>query len=150
MNTIKIGLANGFVLGLLVIVCCAIVFIAYKYVENIEARLSNCSYVNDVKKTWGHAGLLGKVMRGGIIATVLMMPKIHAKRGLVNSDEVKNLQKTFSITYPRRLFIDLLPYFPSCSVKLYQVIVIEIPGKLQATLAKRSVGRGTRTCSLSK
>ncbi|MBF7144274.1 MULTISPECIES: hypothetical protein [Pseudomonas] len=91
MNTIQIGLASGLVLGLLITVCCAIAFIANKYIETIEARLSNCPYVNDTKKIWGHVGLLGKIMRGGIIATILMMPNIHAKRGLIDSAEVGNL-----------------------------------------------------------
>lgn len=91
MNTIQIGLASGLVLGLLITVCCAIAFIAHKYIETIEARLSNCPYVNDTKKIWGHAGFLGKIMRGGIIATILMMPNIHAKRGLIDSTEVGNL-----------------------------------------------------------
>jgi hypothetical protein len=91
MNATQIGLANGLILGLLVIVCFTIAFVAHKYVETIETRLSSCSYVNDTKKIWGHAGLLGKVMRGGIIATILMMPNIHAKRGLIDTEEVKNL-----------------------------------------------------------
>lgn len=91
MNNIQIGLANGLVLGLLVLVCFAVAYIAHKHVDAIENCLSSCSYVNDTKKVWGGAGLLGKVMRGGIIATILMMPKIHAKRGLINAGEVENL-----------------------------------------------------------
>lgn len=30
-------------------------------------------------------------MRDGIIATIVMMPKVHAKRGLVDAREVENL-----------------------------------------------------------
>ncbi|MGY2184410.1 hypothetical protein [Pseudomonas agarici] len=91
MNSIQIGLANGVVLLLLLMVCFSIAFIAHKYIEAIEGFLTNCPYVSDTKKVWCSAGLLGKVMRGGIIATIVIMPKIHAKRGLVDAVEVENL-----------------------------------------------------------
>lgn len=91
MNSTQIGLANGIVLLLLLLVCFSIAFIAHKYIDAIESRLTNCSYVSDTRKVWGNAGLIGKVMRGGVIATVVMMPKIHAKRGLVDAGEVERL-----------------------------------------------------------
>ncbi|MEN5032815.1 hypothetical protein [Pseudomonas sp. Ps21-P2] len=91
MNSTQIGLANGIVLLLLLLVCFSIAFIAHKYIDAIESRLTNCSYVSDTRKVWGDAGLIGKVMRGGVIATVVMMPKIHAKRGLVDAGEVERL-----------------------------------------------------------
>lgn len=91
MNSFQIGLANGVVLLLLLLVCFSIAFIAHKYIDAIESRLTNCSYVSDTREVWGNAGLIGKVMRGGIIATVVMMPKIHAKRGLVDAGEVERL-----------------------------------------------------------
>jgi hypothetical protein len=91
MNSIQIGLANGIVLLLLSLVCFSIAFIAHKYIDAIESRLTNCSYVSDTRKVWGNAGLMGKVMRGGVIAAVVMMPKIHAKRGLVDAAEVGRL-----------------------------------------------------------
>lgn len=91
MNSIQIGLANGVVIFLLVLVCFSIAYIAHKYIEVIEGFLTNCPYVSDTRKVWCSAGLLGKVMRGGIIATIVMMPKIHAKRGLVDAREVESL-----------------------------------------------------------
>jgi hypothetical protein len=91
MNSIQIGLANGIVLLLLLLVCFSVAFIAHRYIDAIESRLTNCSYVTDTRKVWGNAGLIGKVMRGGVIATVVMMPKIHAKRGLVDAGEVERL-----------------------------------------------------------
>lgn len=91
MNSIQIGLANGIVLLLLFLVCFSIAFIAHRYIDAIESRLTNCSYISDTRKVWGNAGLIGKVMRCGIIATVIMMPKIHAKRGLADAVEVEHL-----------------------------------------------------------
>lgn len=91
MNTLQIGLANGIVLFLLLVVCFSITFIAHKCIDTIESYLTNSPYVGDTKKVWGNAGLIGKVMRGGIIATVIMMPKIHAKRGLIDAGEVARL-----------------------------------------------------------
>lgn len=91
MNSIQIGLANGIVLFLLLVVCISIAFIAHKYVDTIESYLANSPYLIDTKKAWGSAGLIGKVMRGGIIAAIVMMPKIHAKRGLIDAGEVERL-----------------------------------------------------------
>lgn len=91
MNSIQIGLANGIVLLLLSVVCFSVVFIAHKYIDTIESHLTSSPYISDTKKVWGRAGLIGKVMRGGIIATVVMMPKIHAKRGLIDAGEVERL-----------------------------------------------------------
>ncbi|MDC6383481.1 hypothetical protein BW687_025270 [Pseudomonas graminis] len=91
INSIQIGLANGIVLFLLLVVCISIAFIAHKYVDTIESHLANSPYLIDAKKVWGSAGLIGKVMRGGIIAAIVMMPKIHTKRGLVDAREVERL-----------------------------------------------------------
>ncbi|MBA4702822.1 hypothetical protein NLO85_23545 [Pseudomonas savastanoi] len=100
MNSTQIGIANGIVLLLLLFVCFSIAFIAHKYIDLIEGDLPGCSYVSDTRKVWGSAGLLGKVMRGGIIATIIMMPKIHAKRGLVDGGEVEGLPR-----YYKRLLV---------------------------------------------
>ncbi|WP_024668825.1 MULTISPECIES: hypothetical protein [Pseudomonas syringae group] len=95
MNNIQIGLASGFILVLLFFVCFAVAFIAHRYIDTIEGCLSGCSYVSDIRNVWGSAGLLGEVMRYGLIATIIMMPKIYAKRGLVDVGEVEGLPRFY-------------------------------------------------------
>ncbi|WP_229631178.1 hypothetical protein [Pseudomonas syringae] len=80
---------------LMLLLCIAMAFIAHRYVEAIEERLPNCSYITDIRHVWSNAGLLGKIMRGSIIATVLIMPNIHEKRGLIDIREVDNLPKRY-------------------------------------------------------
>ncbi|WP_426143230.1 hypothetical protein [Pseudomonas sp. DWP3-1-2] len=91
MTSVQLGLSAGLILASMGLVLFSIIFIAYKYVDAIEACLPNCSYVRDTKNVWENAGLLGKVMRGGIIAMIIMMPNIHARRGLIDTEEVENL-----------------------------------------------------------
>ncbi|AHG38866.1 hypothetical protein N018_00835 [Pseudomonas syringae CC1557] len=95
MTSEQIGLSAGFVLALMGMVLFAVMLIAHKYIETIESNLPNCSYIKDNKRTWGNAGLLGKVMRGSIIAMILIMPSMHAKRGLIDAQEVSNLPKRY-------------------------------------------------------
>jgi hypothetical protein len=72
-----------------------VVVIAHKYVEAIENRLPHSPYISDIRRTWSNAGLLGKVMRSGIIAMIFLMPKMHAKRGLIDAQEVSALPQRY-------------------------------------------------------
>lgn len=75
--------------------CLVIIIIAHKYVETIEEYLANCSIIRNLKDAWSGGGLLGKIMRGGTIAVILMMPKLSARRGLIDTTEVKTLPKFY-------------------------------------------------------
>ncbi|WP_426143233.1 hypothetical protein [Pseudomonas sp. DWP3-1-2] len=95
MTSTQLGLFGGLILASMGAVLFTIIFIAHKYVETIEGHLLNCSYIKDNKRVWSSAGLLGKVMRGGIIAMVLLMPTMHAKRGLIDAQEVNDLPNRY-------------------------------------------------------
>ncbi|NWC10603.1 hypothetical protein HX776_17515 [Pseudomonas agarici] len=124
MTSAQIGLSAGFVLVSIGVVLLAVILIAHKYVENIEDRLPNCSYIKDNKRVWSSAGLLGKVMRGGIIAMALIMPKMHVERGLVDAQELNNLPKR----YKYLLIVPLV----TCCVLLVFLIVLRIMEKYVA------------------
>ncbi|MFO3662351.1 hypothetical protein [Pseudomonas amygdali] len=91
MTSTMIGLLGGAILIPLFLTSIVIAVIAHKYVETIEAHLPNCSYIRTVREAYSGGGLLGKVMRGGVIALILMMPKLSARRGFVDEREIKNL-----------------------------------------------------------
>ncbi|RMS34633.1 hypothetical protein ALP68_200273 [Pseudomonas ficuserectae] len=73
MTSTMIGLLGGAILIPLFLTSIVIAVIAHKYVETIEAHLPNCSYIRTVREVYSGGGLLGKVMRGGVIALILMM-----------------------------------------------------------------------------
>ncbi|AHG43161.1 hypothetical protein N018_24170 [Pseudomonas syringae CC1557] len=91
MTDTMIGLIGGAILIPLLLTSIVIAVIAHKHVETIEAYLPNCSYITTVKEAYSGGGLLGKIMRGGVIAMILMMPQLSARRGFVDAREIKNL-----------------------------------------------------------
>lgn len=95
MTSDQIVLSGGFVLILMGVVMLFVIVIAHKYVEAIENRLPQSPYISDIRRTWSNAGLLGKVMRGGIIAMIFLMPRMHAKRGLIDAQEVSELPQRY-------------------------------------------------------
>jgi hypothetical protein len=95
MTSIPIGLIAGLILVPMILTCFAVAFIAHKYVDAIEERLPNCSFVKITKDAFSAGGLVGKVMRGGAIAMVLMMPALSARRGVIDVKEVKNLPRHY-------------------------------------------------------
>ncbi|WP_144434217.1 hypothetical protein, partial [Pseudomonas caricapapayae] len=96
------------------LVLVAMMLIAHIYIEAIESRLSNCSYIEDNKRVWSNAGLLGKVMRGGIISMVLIMPKMHAKRGLVDAQELSRLPKRYR-------YLLMMPFIVCCFLLVFLI-----------------------------
>ncbi|WP_426143231.1 hypothetical protein [Pseudomonas sp. DWP3-1-2] len=91
MTDIPIGLIGIFIIVPMVLNLIATAVIAHKYVQVVEDQLPNCSSVTTIKEAWSGGGLLGKVIRGGVIATVLMMPDRCAKKGIIDINEVNRL-----------------------------------------------------------
>ena len=103
MNEVDPGLVALLIfapMGLAIIVQC---YIAHKYTERFESLLTNCAFVTGNKNIYQHAGLLGKVMRTGLISMGLATPRIFVRRGLIDFDEVKRFP-----TRMRRLLVSLL------------------------------------------
>ncbi|MDU8432369.1 hypothetical protein RYA99_24580, partial [Pseudomonas syringae pv. actinidifoliorum] len=80
MTNIPIGLIGLFIMVPMILNLIATAVIAHKYVEIIEEQLPNCSSVQTIREAWSGGGLLGKVMRGGVISIVLMVPKLRILR----------------------------------------------------------------------
>lgn len=88
----SIGLAMG-----------AQIYIAHKYTEYFESLLPNCIFMKDNKRTFEHAGLIGKLLRTGLISLVLAAPRIFVHRGVIDPDEIKRFPAR-----TKRLLVGLL------------------------------------------
>lgn len=91
MTNIPVGLIGILIMVPMILNLFATAIIAHKYVEIIEEQLPNCSSVQTIREAWSGGGLLGKVMRGGVISVVLMLPKLSARRGVIDASEVERL-----------------------------------------------------------
>ncbi|MFK0309836.1 hypothetical protein ACIQUF_01215 [Pseudomonas sp. NPDC090233] len=89
MNQIDPGLVALLIIAPMVLLIIVQCYVAHKYTERLEAMLTNCSFVIGNKQTFQHAGLLGKVMRTGLISVMLAVPKLFRRRGLIDVDEVQ-------------------------------------------------------------
>ncbi|UTL80745.1 hypothetical protein [Pseudomonas putida] len=95
MTSIHPGLIGLLIMGPMIFSMLAIVYVGHYYVESFEAMMPNSRIVRDYRRVFSSAGLVGKLMRTGSISMILMMPKMYARRGLVDLDEVRG--------FPRRL-----------------------------------------------
>lgn len=66
------------------------IIISHKYTEHFESFLPTSRLVSDNIKNYQYAGLLGKTIRTGQIATLLAIPKIFIYRGYAEIEEIKN------------------------------------------------------------
>jgi len=67
----------------------ALIYVAHRHLDEIEALLANSRYIGDLKATFSGAGLIGKVLRTCVIGGVLLAPGPYARRGLIDLSEVK-------------------------------------------------------------
>lgn len=89
MNELHPGLVALLILAPMVLAILVQCYVAHKYTERFESLLTNCTFVTGNKNVYQHAGLMGKVMRTGLISMVLAMPRIFVRRGLIDLEEVK-------------------------------------------------------------
>ncbi|WP_087502952.1 hypothetical protein [Pseudomonas sp. SID14000] len=103
MNAVDPGLIALLILAPIILAMIVQCYIAHRYTERFESFLTNCTFVTGNKKTFQHAGLLGKVMRTGLISMMLAMPTIFLRRGLIDLNEVKRFPPNM-----RRLLVSML------------------------------------------
>jgi len=85
MNLVAVGF---FFLGMAALL--VLVFVAVRYLDEIEELLSKSVYVSGNKKLYAPAGVIGKIMRICTISTVLTMPGVFARRRLVDVDQLRD------------------------------------------------------------
>jgi hypothetical protein len=76
------------------------IFLACRYLDVIESKLSGCSYVRDNRLNFSSEGLLGRVMRTCLAANMLLMPGIFVRRGVADASEI--------LRFPKRMRVKIL------------------------------------------
>ena len=80
----------GFPLMMAMFVVMAVwIYVSVRYVNYIESLLSNSSMVSGNKRIFGHAGLLGKIMRTGSVSLLLSMRALCVRKGVLDVEDVK-------------------------------------------------------------
>ena len=87
MTNIEPGLIALILITAMLIAASAQIIISHKYTEHFESFLPTSRLVSDNIKNYQHAGLLGKTIRTGQIATLLAIPKIFIYRGYAEIEE---------------------------------------------------------------
>lgn len=95
------GIVAFIILAAMTVTLCASFYISIYHLDRIESLLPNSAFVSGNKKTFSQAGLIGKVIRTLSISILLTVPKIYARKSLVDLDEVTN----FPIRMKRTLIV---------------------------------------------
>ncbi|MNJ47182.1 hypothetical protein D3C77_423320 [compost metagenome] len=111
MTQVPIGLIAGFILVPSFFICILVGYVAHAYTEKAEAFLRNSSIVVGTRSIYSQAGLMGKVMRIGILTTAMIFKNPSIKKGLLDLDEVKR----FPIGLKRLLFISWSLHYLACA-----------------------------------
>jgi hypothetical protein len=93
VNNAHVGLIFLIILGPLLFVAIWLLYIVQTHTEKAEALLCNSHFVKVNKAAFSNFGVVGKVMRSGVLTMVLMMPGISVRRGIVNAAEVEKFPK---------------------------------------------------------
>ncbi|MFJ4432809.1 hypothetical protein ACIPZG_17745 [Pseudomonas sp. NPDC089395] len=78
---------------LMALVMFSIAYVARSYIELIESRLPNSKAVEENKAIHNKNELVGKIMRLHGVVMMLLLPRIYARRGLVEIDDVKEFPR---------------------------------------------------------
>ncbi len=87
------GLVATIMILSIIITMCVSFYVAHAYTEKFEHWLPNCSFVEQNKKAFSSAGLLGKTMRCSMIYVYLLMPGLGESRGLLDIGDIKSFPK---------------------------------------------------------
>lgn len=80
-----------------------LVLVTYRVRGEVDSRLSRCSVVLGNKIAFAGLGLMGDVVRVGVVAIIFAFPKPFLKRGLIIWEDV--------VRFPRRLkFLISIPW----------------------------------------
>ena len=73
----------------------ALIYIAYRQIETLESKLTNCKFIQGNRSLYASAGMLGKTMRLCMIAGMLSTPNFYLRRNLADANDIRNIpQKT--------------------------------------------------------
>ena len=118
MSHAPLGLVSVILFAPFILTTIWVFLMVHIYTEKAESLLPNSKLVKDNKKLFSQMGLMGKDTSNGVITHILLMPKLFAKKGLVDANEVKN--------FPRKLKLILTLSWGSSSFFLFALIAVDI------------------------
>ncbi|WP_074758004.1 hypothetical protein [Pseudomonas abietaniphila] len=90
MSPDTLGIISG-VIGIpMILITICLIYVVNVYTEKSERLMPKSSFVKANIDNYSQAGIIGKVIRNGLLTMVLMIPDISHKRGVVNLAEVRD------------------------------------------------------------
>jgi hypothetical protein len=89
MNVVEPGIIALFILGPLLIVDCWVIYIACVCTERMESYLPNSEFIRANRNTFSSAGVVGKLVRNGVLVIIVVFPAVFARKGLCDFTEIK-------------------------------------------------------------
>ncbi|CAI8824716.1 DUF3899 domain-containing protein [Pseudomonas sp. IT-P74] len=80
-----------FIFFLAFVAICWLLVFSFRYTELVEGYLSKSRFVANNREAFTGLGLIGKVFRSGLIASMFLIPRLCERRGLIEKDELLNL-----------------------------------------------------------
>ncbi|WP_449105776.1 hypothetical protein [Pseudomonas mohnii] len=110
MTDVDPGLIATIMILSAVVTVCISFYVAHAYTEKFEHCLPNCKFVEQNKRGFSSAGLLGKIMRCNMIYFYLWVPSLGKKRGLLDLKEIERfpVKLKYLLTIPWTAQIILL------------------------------------------
>jgi hypothetical protein len=93
MASIEPGLIALIIMIPLLLDLAAIVVVTCCVRNKIDVLLSDCSVVVDHKLTFGGLGIMGDIVRVGVVGTIFMFPKLYLRRGFIDLSQVTAFPK---------------------------------------------------------
>lgn len=93
MSELPLGLVAGVIGIAMIIIDIWLMYVISVYTDKAEALLPNSTFVEANRSAYSQAGLMGKVMRNGLLTAVLMMPVLCSKRGLCDISDARTFPK---------------------------------------------------------
>ena len=97
MSADLLGLILLFIFPLFMFLAIWLFYMVHVYTEKAEALLPNSKFVEANRTAFFHMGIMGKVIRNGVLTMVLLTPAFTAKRNIVDIAEVEKFPRGLKI-----------------------------------------------------
>lgn len=97
MSADLLDLISLFIFPLFMLLAIWLFYMVHVYTEKAEALLPNSKFVETNRAAFFHMGIMGKIIRNGVLTMVLLTPAFTAKRNIVDVAEVERFPRGLKI-----------------------------------------------------